>query len=126
MCVCLVTQSHPALCPPGSSVHGISKQEYWSGLSFPTLGALSNPGIKPTSLVSPANFVTYLLSLSTLKCPQHLGISQLEGKFIVNCPNSSRPWNGWQQTVLYPGLLLPLLLFHKLSVISSFSFLKIE
>ena len=31
-----------------------SKQEYWSGLPFPVLGDLPNPGIKPTSLVSPA------------------------------------------------------------------------
>ena len=27
-----------------------SRQEYWSGLPFPTLGKLSDPGIKPTSL----------------------------------------------------------------------------
>ena len=33
--------------PSGSSVHGISQQEYWSGLSFPSLGNLPNPGIKP-------------------------------------------------------------------------------
>ena len=32
---------------------GISRQEYWSGLPFPTLGDLSDPGIKPMSLVSP-------------------------------------------------------------------------
>ena len=31
-----------------------SRQEYWSGLRFPTLGDLPNPGIKPVSLVSPA------------------------------------------------------------------------
>ena len=31
-----------------------SKQEYWSGLPFTTPGDLPNPGIKPTSLVSPA------------------------------------------------------------------------
>jgi len=30
------------------------KQEYWSGLPFPTLGDLPDPGIKPVSLVSPA------------------------------------------------------------------------
>jgi len=36
---------------PGSSVHGIFQQEYWSGLPFPTLGDLSNPGIE---LASPA------------------------------------------------------------------------
>ena len=30
-----------------------SRQEYWSGLTFPTPGALPNPGIEPKSLVSP-------------------------------------------------------------------------
>jgi len=27
-----------------------SRQEYWSGLPFPTLGDLPHPGIEPTSL----------------------------------------------------------------------------
>ena len=31
-----------------------SKQEYWSGLPFPTPGDLSDPGIEPMSLESPA------------------------------------------------------------------------
>ena len=31
-----------------------SRQEYWSGLPFPTLGDLPDPGVKPKSLVSPA------------------------------------------------------------------------
>ena len=31
-----------------------SKQEYWSRLPFSSPGDLSNPGIKPESLVSPA------------------------------------------------------------------------
>ena len=31
-----------------------SRQEYWSGLPFPTPGDLSDPGIEPESLVSPA------------------------------------------------------------------------
>ena len=30
-----------------------SSEEYWSGLPFPTLGNLPNPGIKPMSLASP-------------------------------------------------------------------------
>ena len=33
--------------PPGSSVHGILRQEYWSGLPCPP------PGIEPASLASP-------------------------------------------------------------------------
>ena len=42
--VCVSTQSCPTLCDPmecnlsGSSVHGISRQEYWSGLPFPPPG----------------------------------------------------------------------------------------
>ena len=31
-----------------------SRQEDWSGLPFPTPGDLTDPGIKPTSLASPA------------------------------------------------------------------------
>ena len=31
-----------------------SRQEYWSGLPFPTPGDLPDPGIEPTSLESPA------------------------------------------------------------------------
>ena len=38
--------------PPGSSVHGILQEEYWSGLSFPPPGHLPNPGIKPASPVT--------------------------------------------------------------------------
>ena len=51
----LVTQSCPAFCnpmncsPPGSSVHEFSRQEYWSGLPFPSPGDLPNPGIEPGS-----------------------------------------------------------------------------
>ena len=33
---------------PGSSVHGIFWQEYWSGLPFPSPEDLPNPGIEPT------------------------------------------------------------------------------
>ena len=31
-----------------------SRQEYWSGLAFPSPGDLPNPGTEPTSLASPA------------------------------------------------------------------------
>ena len=33
---------------------GFSRQEYWSGLPFPAPGDHPDPGIKLTSLVSPA------------------------------------------------------------------------
>ncbi|ELR59616.1 hypothetical protein M91_15039, partial [Bos mutus] len=31
-----------------------SRQEYWSGVPFPTPGDLPNPGSEPVSLASPA------------------------------------------------------------------------
>ena len=33
---------------------GFPRQEYWSGLPFPSPGDLPDPGIEPESLVSPA------------------------------------------------------------------------
>ena len=53
----LIIKSCPALCdpmdysPPASSVHGISQQEYWSGLPFLSPGYLPQPEIKPGSPV---------------------------------------------------------------------------
>ena len=37
---------------------GFSKQEYWTGLPFPTPGDLPNPGIKPVSPALQANFLS--------------------------------------------------------------------
>ena len=34
---------------PGSSIHGIFRQEYWGGLPFPSPGDLPDPGIEPRS-----------------------------------------------------------------------------
>ena len=50
-----VAQSCPTLrnpmdCSlPGSSVQEFSRQEYWSGLPFPSPGDLPDPGIEPGS-----------------------------------------------------------------------------
>ena len=40
--------------PPGSSGHGFSRQEYWSGFLCPPPRDLPDPGIEPVSLMSPA------------------------------------------------------------------------
>ena len=57
-------QSCPTLCdsidgsPPDSSSLGFSKQEHWSGLSFPTPGDLPDTGIKPMSPALAGGFFT--------------------------------------------------------------------
>ena len=61
-----VTQICLTLCDlldwglPGSSVHGILRQEYWSGLPFPSPGDLPSPGTEPESPALQA--IIYLLS----------------------------------------------------------------
>ena len=46
---CLTLYDPLDCSPPGSSVHGFSRQEYWSGLPFPPPGDLPDPGIEPES-----------------------------------------------------------------------------
>ena len=55
------TQLCPALVTPWTVAcqvplpMGFPRQEYWSGLPFPSPGDLPDPGIKPSSPVSPAS-----------------------------------------------------------------------
>ena len=57
----LVAKSCLTLVTPWTRTHqvplfmGFSRQEYWSGLPFPSLGDLPDPGIEPTFPVSPAS-----------------------------------------------------------------------
>ena len=59
-CLCVRAQSYKTLCNPRTVAClaplfiGFSRQEYWSGLSFPSPGNFSDPKIEPASLASPA------------------------------------------------------------------------
>ena len=44
---------------------GFSRQEYWSGLPFPSPGDLPYPGIQPESLVSPAMAGRFFTTIDT-------------------------------------------------------------
>ena len=63
--VVLVTRLYLTVCDlldcslPGSSVHGESRQEYWSGLPFPSPGDIPDSGME---LGSPALEVEALIS----------------------------------------------------------------
>ena len=53
-----ITQLCPTLCDPmdcSLPSMGFSRQEYWSGLPFPSPGDLPNPGIEPRSPVLQAD-----------------------------------------------------------------------
>ena len=49
---------------------GFSRQEDWSGLLCPPPGDLPNPGIEPTSLMSPALAGGFFTTSATRKAPE--------------------------------------------------------
>ena len=49
LCCCGLDPTMKLLCPIG-----FSRQEYWSGVPFPSPGDLPDLGIEPMSLMSPA------------------------------------------------------------------------
>ena len=59
-----VAQSCPTLCDPWTVPHkaplsmGFSRQEYWSGLPFPSPADLPDPGIEPRSPTLQADALT--------------------------------------------------------------------
>ena len=77
----LVAQSYPTLCNPMDCSHqphlsmGFSRQEYWSGLSFPSPGDLPNLGIKPGCPASQAD--------SLLSEPPSKPTFEFQGKVIA-------------------------------------------
>ena len=60
---------------------GFSKQEYWSGLPFSPPEALPNPGIEPTSLVSPALAGRFFIIVPPGKLFSPLTVSEI----FINC-----------------------------------------
>ena len=49
---------HPRDCSPSATSSEFSRQEYWSGLPFPPLGDLPDPGFKPASPALAGGFFT--------------------------------------------------------------------
>ena len=91
----LVSQSGLTLCDPmdcswsqDSPSLGFSRQEYWSGLPFPSPGDLPDPGIEPGS---PALQVDSLPS-------EPLGKPQLETRDVVKQPPMTKDCSGRQIT----------------------------
>ena len=69
--------------PPGSSVHGIFHQEYWSGLPFPCPGDLPDPGIESRSPALQADSLP-LIHLGNLKAfSSELGMVVVVGTKII-------------------------------------------
>ena len=108
-------QSCSTLCdpmdcsPPDSSVYGVPRQEYWSGLPSPSSGDVPNPGNESTFSVPPAlqagslPLHQALLSLLTLRAVLLLSAS------LCVCDALVSPWveitcqvNNQEMQTLFP------------------------
>ena len=69
---------------------GFSRQEYWSGLQFPSPGDLSDPGAEPWSLVSPALAGGFFFTTAPLGSPVRGAIA----KSLQSCPTLCNPIGG--------------------------------
>ena len=70
MCVCLTLCNPMDGSLPSSSIYGISRQEYWSGLPFLPPGDLPDSGTGPVAPASAAEFFT-TKPLGKLSCATH-------------------------------------------------------
>ena len=96
--------SCPSLCnsmdysPPGSLTRGFSRQEYWSGLSFPSPGDLPEPGTEPASLMSPVldgRFFTTSTTWEALSVSSSVVSNSLESlhPYELSSTRLLCPWN---------------------------------
>ena len=87
-----VVQSCPTLVTPWTVAHqappsmGFSRQEYWSGLPFPSPGDLPNPGIEPRSLTLQVDALT--------SEPPGKPVAKLSHVYLVHYP-STKPTIVW-------------------------------
>ena len=109
-----VTQSCPTLCnavdcssPQAPLSMGFSRQEYWSGLPFPSPGDLSNPGIEPRSPALQAGSLTserpgkpttlksglinFFTSIHMWKC-KYIIKEKCQGVLVLNLPTYNALW----------------------------------
>ena len=69
---------------------GFSRQEYWSGLPFPSPGDLPDPGIKPGF---PALQADSLLSEPPQKPLGNLKNTEVGSLFLLQCIFLTQGWN---------------------------------
>ena len=94
--------SHVRICspmdcsPPGSFIHGIFQQEYWSGLPFPSPGDLPDVEIEPGSPALQADaFTVWATREAHVKHTRVGSLSLLQGIFPTQGWNPGLPHCRW-------------------------------
>ena len=87
---------HPHEAPPSME---FSRQEYWSGVSFPTPRDLPEPGTEPVSLVSPALVDVFFTPSATWEA-LHYECICVHGVSHAVVSDSATPWTVAHQASL--------------------------
>ena len=74
---------------------GFSRQEYWSGLPCPPTGVLPDPGIEPTSLISPALAGGLSTTSAIWEAPLSSGDSETSSKGLVLMTSGVSRWGAF-------------------------------
>ena len=81
---------------------GFSRQEYWSGLPFPSPGDFPNPGTEPRSLALQADSLPSEPPGKTNKC---VAAAAAAAKSLQSCPTLCDPIDGSPPGSPVPGIL---------------------
>ena len=73
---------------------GFSRQEYWSGLPCPPPRDLTDPGIKPVSLMSPALAGRFFTTSATWEVPSSVQFSSVALLCLTLCDPMNRSTPG--------------------------------
>ena len=104
---------------------GFPRQEYWSGLPFPTRRDLPNPGIKPMSLACPTLAGGFFTTNATWEIRKNIHTSALPPQacmytqtlcmihfmphFICLFTITKMIWGNWKKFGTGPSLLAPII-----------------
>ena len=91
---------------------GFSRQEYWSGLPFPTPGDLLDLGIEPTSLSSSELAGRFFTTSTTLSQPRH------HKEFLIHLEMQQEAWTLKGMIKMYGCVNTISILPHGMSTIS--------
>ena len=101
-CACVCMTSHSGMsdsanpctvaCQTSLSTR-FSRQEYWSGLSFPSLGDLPDPGIYPSAPAFPALVSRFFIGEPLWKPSLHM-YAAAAAKSLQSCPTLCNPIDG--------------------------------
>ena len=107
--------------PPGSSVHGFSRQEYWSGLPFPPPNSV-NVNLQQNSLQFSGSMVSDSATPWTAARQASLSITNSRSLPKLTSIESVMPSN---HLILYRPLLLPPSIYPSIRVSSKESVIRI-